>query len=91
VNASDALREFLADGRTEPMTLAQLGKYFECNRNCMRDVVLPTLHCEQVGARYRVNLIDMPPRYWIDTGLMPSFATNCTDTKAPPSALPNPV
>lgn len=64
--------------RTEPLTVSELAKHFRCERNHMRDVVLPTLRAVQVGAKYRVAIIDMPPRYLVTCGIVQPFALNCT-------------
>jgi hypothetical protein len=69
--------------RTEPLTVSELATHFRCERNCMRDVVLPTLRAEQVGGKFRIVLADMPPRYLVACGLVQPFALSCTpDRKA---------
>jgi hypothetical protein len=80
VNASDALREFLAGLRTEPLSVCDLARYFGMSRNAVRPDLLPTLDVEMVGSRYRVALRCMPLSYFRDIEHLHRFAQNCTDT-----------
>lgn len=75
---ANVLRELFMEGRTLPMAIPQLAPYFRCGRNHMRDHVLPTLDAVKIGSRYRVRLADMPPQYWVDSGILHSPALSRT-------------
>lgn len=56
--------------RTEPLTVQQIAHAFNCGRNWCAKVLLPTLDVKRVGELSRVKILDMPPKYWIETGFL---------------------
>ena len=56
--------------RTYPMTVAELAQLFDTSPRRFKETVLPTLDATACGKRWRVKIFQMPPRYWIETGLI---------------------
>ncbi|NLF08821.1 MAG: hypothetical protein GX594_12700 [Pirellulaceae bacterium] len=50
---------------TEPMSLIEIGNWFNCHRNQVRKQVLDKYWHDAVGKKYRLQVSDMPTRYHV--------------------------
>jgi len=87
MDASETVRQFLLDLRTEPLSAADLSRYFGMGRNAIKPDLLPTLDVVQVGSRYRVLVSQMPLAYFREIESLHRIARSCTEMQVPADCI----
>lgn len=69
-DAGAAWDRFLAVSRTEGLTVEELARHFGFGRNRMAALLPKIAGAERLGSRWRVPVREMPPAYWVASGLL---------------------
>ncbi len=64
---------------TEPLSKIELGSLFDVHRTEVGPLLRTLRGVRQVGTRFRVRLVDMPPAYWLKRGLIQPECRNLSE------------
>ena len=67
---SDSTPHWLDYVKSEPLTRAELGTFYQISTKHVGPMVESLDGTERVGRKWRVLVKNMPPSYWIATGLI---------------------
>ena len=67
----NAVREYLAGLKTEPLSIAAWADEFGIGRETAAQMIPRVAGAEKFGSKWRLPISKAPPQYWAKRGLLP--------------------